>query len=201
MGYINKTLFLLSSGMLIPVILALLLLFFRSLGHIGSFFGHAVTRIKYRKKLTGLIANIEDCNTKEINLEEYYTGGGDFSGFLKKLDQENNSQLKNAKILADAEVCFEKECEKSKILMRIGPMLGLMGTLIPMGPALAGLASGDLASLSHNMQVAFSTTVLGVFCGIVGFIINSIKKRWYAEDLMTLNYINEALYAEEKEYV
>lgn len=200
MEYINKTLFLLSSGLLIPVILGLLLFFFRGLGHIGSFFGHAVTRIRYRKKLNGFLTKLEEHEPHTIELEKYLSGGGDFSLFLKKLVTGESSQLKKSKLLADAEVFFEKECEKSKILMRVGPMLGLMGTLIPMGPALAGLASGDLASLSHNMQVAFSTTVLGVFCGIVGFIINSIKKRWYAEDLMTLTYINEALYSEEKEY-
>ena len=73
-------------------------------------------------------------------------------------------------------------------LMRIGPMLGLMGTLIPMGPALVSLASGDIASMAMNMQVAFATTVVGIFCGGIGFVVQMVTKRWFVEDVHWLQY-------------
>ena len=76
-----------------------------------------------------------------------------------------------------------------KTLAKIGPILGLMGTLIPMGPALVGLASGDMASLAQNMQVAFATTVVGLLVGAIGFFCNQIKTRWYASDLSDLEYV------------
>ena len=55
----------------------------------------------------------------------------------------------------------------------MGPVLGLMGTLIPMGPALVGLSSGDIASMAYNMQVAFATTVVGLVIGAIGTLTGS----------------------------
>jgi biopolymer transport protein ExbB/TolQ len=52
-----------------------------------------------------------------------------------------------------------------------------------------GLASGDMASLAQNMQVAFATTVVGLLVGAIGFFCNQIKTRWYASDLSDLEYV------------
>ena len=76
---------------------------------------------------------------------------------------------------------------------RLGPILGLMGTLIPMGPALAGLASGDIASMAYNMQIAFATTVVGLVAGAVGFLTQQVKQRWYLQDMTNLEFIAELL--------
>ena len=72
-------------------------------------------------------------------------------------------------------------------------MLGLMGTLIPMGPALVGLSTGDIASMAYNMQVAFATTVVGLFSAAIGFITSQVKQRWYLKDLTNLEYVAELL--------
>jgi len=71
----------------------------------------------------------------------------------------------------------------------MGPILGLMGTLIPMGPALAGLSAGDIASMSQQMQIAFNTTVLGLVIGCIGYLLLQTRQRWYAEDLNLLEFI------------
>ena len=73
-------------------------------------------------------------------------------------------------------------------MTKIGPMLGLMGTLIPMGPALAGLASGDIASMAYNMQIAFGTTVVGIFVAGVGLLLHSVKRHWFADEIAALRY-------------
>ena len=61
---------------------------------------------------------------------------------------------------------FENEAEKdialSKMLAKIGPVLGLIGTLISMSPALVGLSTGDISGMAYNMQVVFATTVVGL---------------------------------------
>ena len=97
----------------------------------------------------------------------------------------------------NAKLIFEQTCKKdlstSQTLARLGPILGLMGTLIPMGPALVGLAAGDIASMASNMQVAFSTTVIGLLTGAVGFVVQQIKKRWYAADMQNLEFVAELL--------
>ena len=71
------------------------------------------------------------------------------------------------RLLANYEVDAEKELGQCRSLLKLGPMLGLMGTLIPMGPALVGLAAGDITSMAYNMQVAFATTVVGIMTAVM----------------------------------
>ena len=77
----------------------------------------------------------------------------------------------------------------AKNLTKFGPILGLMGTLIPMGPALVGLSTGDVASMAYNMQVAFATTVIGLFSGGIGYILLQVKQRWIDRDLLNLDFL------------
>jgi hypothetical protein len=72
---------------------------------------------------------------------------------------------------------------RTDILTRVSPMLGLMGTLIPLGPGLAGLGQGDLSILTNAVTVAFDTTVMGLLGGIVGFVLGRLRRRWYDEIL------------------
>jgi len=72
-----------------------------------------------------------------------------------------------------------RRIERADLIARIGPMLGLMGTLIPLGPGLAGLGRGELDTLATAVTVAFDTTVLGLFVGIMGFVIGRLRRRWY----------------------
>ena len=92
-------------------------------------------------------------------------------------------------LLDDLEIQGRKSLETSTTLTRLGPMLGLMGTLIPMGPALKGLASGDLDTMATNLQVAFSTTVVGVFIGGIGFLCRQARQRWALEDLRVTEWL------------
>jgi len=78
----------------------------------------------------------------------------------------------------------QRRIERSDFMARIAPMLGLMGTLIPLGPGLSALGEGDLTVLTTAMSVAFDTTVLGLLVGIVGFVIGRVRRRWY-EDVLT----------------
>jgi len=80
------------------------------------------------------------------------------------------------KCLEDLESEVAVSLSKLTWITRIGPMLGLTGTLIPLGPALTGLATGDVAALSSNLVVAFTTAVTGVFIGCAGFTMSLIRK-------------------------
>ncbi len=79
------------------------------------------------------------------------------------------------------------------MLTKMGPILGLMGTLIPMGPALVGLASGDIASMACNMQVAFATTVVGLVVSGIGFLTQQVKERWAISNLTILEYLADVV--------
>ncbi|MFQ3244218.1 MAG: hypothetical protein ACI9SP_000845 [Arenicella sp.] len=79
-----------------------------------------------------------------------------------------------------------KRIERTDFLTRIAPMLGLMGTLIPLGPGLAALGEGELSILTTAMSVAFDTTVLGLLVGIVGFVVGRLRRRWYEQTLSSM---------------
>lgn len=72
-----------------------------------------------------------------------------------------------------------RRIERADILARVAPMLGLMGTLIPLGPGIAALSRGNFEMLAGAVSVAFDTTVVGLAVGVVGFIIGRFRRRWY----------------------
>ena len=75
-------------------------------------------------------------------------------------------------LIEEEEVMMAKSLEKVDIVTRIGPTLGLMGTLIPMGPGLAALGSGDVTTLANAIIVAFDTTVVGIGSGAIAYVIS-----------------------------
>lgn len=84
------------------------------------------------------------------------------------------------------EATATRRIERTDFLTRIAPMLGLMGTLIPLGPGLSALGSGDLSILTTAMSVAFDTTVLGLLVGIIGFVAGRLRRRWYEQTLQQM---------------
>ncbi len=85
----------------------------------------------------------------------------------------------------------KRRIERADFITRLAPMLGLMGTLIPLGPGLAALGDGDVKILSTAMSVAFDTTVLGLLAGMTGFVISRLRKRWYDKALTLMEEKNE----------
>jgi biopolymer transport protein ExbB/TolQ len=98
-----------------------------------------------------------------------------------------------AKRLADYEYRQLRKLERTRILVRFGPALGLMGTLIPLSPALAGLAHGNVTALSDNLQLAFSVTVTGLLVGAVAFAISLVRDRSYGQDYSDVQYVASIL--------
>jgi biopolymer transport protein ExbB/TolQ len=95
----------------------------------------------------------------------------------------------SAKALADFDYESLRRLERTRILVRLGPALGLMGTLIPLSPGLAALARGDTVRLSQDLRIAFSVTVLGLLIGAVAYAISLVRDRLYSQDLSDLEYL------------
>jgi hypothetical protein len=85
--------------------------------------------------------------------------------------------------LSAIEGLARRRIERADILTRLSPMLGLMATLISLGPGLTALSNGNLDLLAEAMLTAFDTTVLGLAAGAIGFVIARLRRRWYDEAL------------------
>lgn len=106
---------------------------------------------------------------------------------------EAGAEPRMAKQLADFDFAAQRRLGRSRLLVRLGPALGLMGTLIPLSPALEGLAHGDVATLTENLRIAFSITVLGLLIGAVAFALALWRDRLYGQDYSDLEYVAAVL--------
>ena len=191
MNALTTLLYWISSGMLIPVIILILIAFGYSLLLLGDLYGIFSQRLRGRKDIKQLMQEAADNPVSSINYDKLIKQKTLLGQSIMNMKECGWHPIHGKKILSEFELAANKDLKMPKTLMRIGPMLGLMGTLIPMGPALAGLASGDIASMATNMQVAFSTTVIGVFIGGLGFVVQLAKSHWNQADYACLAYIFE----------
>ena len=193
MNTISDIMFWISTGLLVPVIVLLILLFFRSLLLVGSFFGQYVSIRKTDKLIR------EQMETLHVNNVDHFAeklpekSNSLVVMFMKRILAEQQNKAQVQRLLANFEIAADKDLAISKTLTKLGPILGLMGTLIPMGPALVGLSTGDIASMAYNMQVAIATTVIGLVAGAIGFLTQQVKQRWYLQDMTNLECLVEVL--------
>ncbi len=188
MNYISDILYWISTGLLVPVIVLLIFFFGRALLLIGGFFGQYMairrTAALLDKELDGL--NSDNVATLSERLPK--KNPSLVVTYMKRLLEADGAAMRQ-RLLADFEIGADKDLATSKTLGKMGPMLGLMGTLIPMGPALVGLSTGDIASMAYNMQVAFATTVVGLFAAAIGFITGQVKQRWFLKEMTDLEFV------------
>ena len=182
MTSISNALFWISNGLLIPVVVLLLLFFLRAILMAGGFFGEFWQKTRLQQQINDMLEEMTPANADEL---------------YKKLPENKNIPLLRCmqKLYSHKEnTAYCERLGRSRNFIKLGPMLGLMGTLIPMGPALVGLSTGDIASMAYNMQVAFATTVVGMVIAAIGVVTLQVKQRWYARDINDLEYIYKNLH-------
>jgi len=113
--------------------------------------------------------------------------------FTALLTPDLSNRTEMLKLLNDVELEAARRLERTRMLIRIGPMLGLMGTLIPISPALVALAQGDVQTLSDNLVIAFSTTVVGLLIGGLAYSMSAIRDRLYTQDVSDIEYVLDVL--------
>lgn len=193
MNTISNILYWISTGLLVPVIVLLIFFFVRALILIGAFFGQYLNQKRTATKFYDRIKNLTPATLPEFTASLPETPASITMAYAKKIIGERGNNAKIELLLAEYEIEADKNIATSKVLTKMGPILGLMGTLIPMGPALVGLASGDIASMAYNMQVAFATTVVGLVVSGIGFLTQQVKERWAISNLTILEYLADVV--------
>ncbi|RXE56839.1 flagellar motor protein MotA [Methanoculleus taiwanensis] len=192
-----ETMFIISGALLYPAILALLALVVWTLMAFGQFISEYAGRSRNLEQLRNgckqSVSLLEQRSYDDAAGVLTASGSnpllGSFLGDLTKLFGSDRFSVESEKLLQDYEIRISAELERLKILTRTAPMLGLMGTLIPLGPALMGLSAGNIEALASNLVIAFSTTVLGLFIGGIAYAILLTKRRWYLQDLSDMEYV------------
>lgn len=95
----------------------------------------------------------------------------------------------------ELDVLAHKALEVPRIASRVTPMLGLVATMIPMGPALKSLSDGNLAEVSNNLTVAFSAVILALIAASITYWVVNVRRRWLAEEILEIESLRDSLRA------
>jgi len=199
MEIISKALFWVANSLLIPDVILLLALFARSLLLAGNFYNQMANRRRTEALFDKRIKSLSATNVGELKSILPEKDNSLFVKYLRELlhgKGEKNyvpTEAYSDYLLSSLENDADKDLSLSRILAKMGPVLGLIGTLIAMSPALVGLSSGDISGMAYNMQVVFATTVVGLVVSAIGLVSLQFKQRWYAKDLYRLEYVSRIL--------
>ena len=173
---IEQTMYQLSDFFMAPVLCLIALLFIYSLFATGQFFSQTMQRRRHYKSFLQLLNNKLGINqTLKLN-------GYPMASLANEMPNISQDQL---------DVAALKELEGVRNVSRLAPMLGLIATMIPMGPALKSLADGNIQGISENLSVAFAGVIFALAAASLTFICASILKRWLAQDLVLAKAILE----------
>lgn len=170
-------LYLVSSVLLYPVVVALVLLIFWVLLSFGGFLREWIDRRRnHFSPLTNYL----------IVLKEAFRTASD----------QRHLDITAERILQAEELKLVKSLDRIRFVIRTGPALGLMGTLIPMGISLSSLAQGDMPKMAGSMVTAFTTVVVGLACSVIAYLMALVKEKWVRADMRELECATELLLRE-----
>jgi biopolymer transport protein ExbB/TolQ len=181
---IQSILYLISSSLLYPAMVVLLVAFIGLVISFGAFLAEWAERARLRKP-------------KATDWPEIFAGrrkldfylGGTLGRLEKLLSRDGATWLEAERLYQEVSDLARKKLEFLRILVRMGPSTGLIATLIPMSTGLAGLSQGDMSRLSADLVVAFTATIVGLAVGVTAFVLHSIRSRWLEGDLEILELV------------
>lgn len=188
-----QTLSWLAAALQVPVVVAILYLLARGLIALGAFYGLWADRLRRRKRLAAQASEPAGADRMAAALAADARRPDALQRAAHALLQQPADAAWHERVITDFELQTDRQLSLYRTMTRIGPLLGLMGTLIPLGPALVGLAAGDISLLARKMEVAFATTVVGLVIGAIGFLLHQAASRWALDDLSLLEYLGAKL--------
>lgn len=188
-----------SESLLTPVVIILVIFVVLAILCLGGVINERFSRKAIKSEEFEKLLREISFSQSPSEIEEYVNGSGLFDWqkeLLVKIAKNHDIGSKARQALASELISTEetrliKSTNKTDILVRLGPILGLLGTLIPLGPGLAALGSGDITTLAESLTIAFDTTVTGLAVGGIGYIISKFRKQWYEADLIEVETLAE----------
>jgi biopolymer transport protein ExbB/TolQ len=199
--FLTGSLDVISQSLTIPVLVILLVIVIISIISLGGVIAEYTSRKKVPiGTIRDLIYDINNAGSVD-ELKNIIANAKIPKAQKKALTEIANSEsLGNNSREALARKLFEfeeektmKTLQKTDIITRIGPTLGLMGTLIPMGPGLAALGAGDINTLASSLTVAFNTTIVGIGSGALCYVLGKVRSGWYDRYLSDLDALIDAV--------
>lgn len=197
---LSNLLHLIAQSLLIPVIIILIAFITFAILSLGSFITEKFARTKFdvdqTEKLIRAISkssNPEEMKEKVRQCELPVKQKNVLIKIISNYDIGSRSRSAlSTKLIEEQELQYANITQNTDTLVRLGPTLGLMGTLIPLGPGLAALGSGDINTLAQALIIAFDSTITGLAAGAIGFIISKYRRMWYSDELSILEAIVES---------
>lgn len=189
---VSKILYLVSSSALVPVIVALLALAGYTLLMFGGFLSEMWARQSARRWISTCLRSWEKADPDGHAALQSPPDSASRSGFLPRyLRAAHTDASARANLVDEIELEMTRAVANLSTIARIGPMLGLAGTLIPLGPGLVSLAQGQVAALAGQLVIAFSTTVVGLLVGMTCYACAQVRRNWYARDLARILHLEQ----------
>ena len=188
MGALLKTfIYLVSASLLYPVLVLLAVLVLLIIVYAGAFFAEWLERVRLKR-----------CPAPELP-DQLNTGRPSaavshrVNQYLEKLRiaKNNAGEVAVENLLQSTTHALWKSMDRFRLLVRVAPSLGLIGTLIPMGTGLAALGQGDMTRLTTDLVIAFTTTVVGLAVGTAAFFFYTVRRRWIEEDVRNMELATE----------
>jgi len=197
---LKDTMHTISSGLLAPTIVILLLLIALVVLELGGLLTEALTeRRKVKINVPDLVDTFQGKDPgeimEEIEKSRLFRRQKVALGELIKHSNLPPASLQALarRLLTSEELHYAKITIRTDLVTRLGPMFGLMATLIPLGPGMIALGQGDTKTLADSLLTAFDATVSGLAAAGVAFVISRLRKRWYEDYLSSLEALMESL--------
>jgi biopolymer transport protein ExbB/TolQ len=194
----------LANAFFYPIAFALLILFAYSLIDLGVLF-YAMWRRRGRQEvdisaLAKAIAQYLRSGIKENSLPKNTVFVSSLARFwnrveekLLQLDTIDDVDIWLDEALRNEENEMKTKLDRSLAMVRIGPMLGLAGTIIPLGPALKSLLSGNMAGMVDHLVVGFGAVVCGLVLSGIAYFITLVRERWSRNEIKEMEDLCELL--------
>ena len=204
MTILGKVLHSMTSVLQIPLVIILILFIAAILVAIGWIISEYMNEHKHMQ--VQLPKLLDEIRAGEQPIEEII----ETSGLLKtqkealieitKHSDFNDLMLESlaANLLEREQERYDAKLKPTDLLSKLGPMFGLLGTLIPLGPGIIALGQGDTMTLSQSLMTAFDTTIAGLIVAAIAIVISTIRRGWYNNYMSVLETVMDCVVEMEK---